>query len=277
METFFFFASKLIWALVSPDSLLMILAIGAWLAAALGKQAIARRLTSIVALCVLLIGCFPIGEWLIAPLEKRFPANVALPGNTDGIIVLGGALSPTLSSIWKQPELGGGADRLTSFRYLASLYPNAQLVFSGGSGSLTQQQYKEADSAQVLFEQMGISERAILYESESRNTVENVTNTKQLLNPTDTENWILITSAFHMPRSVGVFCQQQWRVTPYPVDHHSRTGQLLRLELNFAGNLGLLTTAMREWVGLIVYRLAGNTEQLLPGTKNFCGATERVS
>lgn len=271
MDTVFFIASKIIWGLISPDSLIVILGVSAWIAVLLNWQRISRRLLTCCALLMLLIGFFPIGEWLIAPLENRFTTNAALPSEVDGIIVLGGALSPQMSNIWQQAELGGAAERMTNFLYLARLYPNAQLVFTGGSGSVTQQEFKEAEMARILFGQLGLAERAILYESESRNTSENAKNSKLLVSPETDENWILITSAFHMPRSIGVFCQEQWSVQAYPVDHYSHKGNLLRVQFAFGENLSLLGIAIREWVGLVAYRLSGRTKQLLPNEKNNCG------
>lgn len=170
MDTLFFIASKIIWAIISPDSLIVLLGVGAWLALGIGWQRLSRRLLSACALLLVLIGCLPVGEWLIAPLENRFAANAALPAEVDGIIVLGGFLNPSRSNAWNQAELDSAADRLTGFLYLARLYPDAQLVFTGGSGSINQQEFKEAESAQFLLEQLGISNRAILFESESRNT-----------------------------------------------------------------------------------------------------------
>lgn len=274
MDTAFFITSKILWISVAPDSLLVVLGVGAWFASVIGRTRLARRLGSILAFCLIMIGCLPLGEWLIAPLENRFPANVALPANTDGVIVLGGAALPTLSNTWGQPELNAAAERLTSFYYLANLYPDAQLVFSGGNGLINEQDYKEVNTAQVLFEQIGLNDRAILFEGDSRNTVENVKNSKALLNPVAGEHWILVTSASHMPRAVGIFCQQDWKITPYPVDHQSRKGQLLRFNFNFAGNLALLKSAVREWLGLITYRALGHSDQLLPSSKSFCGITK---
>jgi uncharacterized SAM-binding protein YcdF (DUF218 family) len=268
MDTLFFLSSKFIWALLSPDSLLLIMGVGAWLATVARWHQLARRLVSIVALAAILIGFLPVGEWLLAPLENRFPSNVALPPNATGIIVLGGAISPTLSATWNQPELNDAADRLTSFAYLSSLYPNAQLVFTGGNGSMSQQDYPEADSAQILFDQLGLSDKAVLFESQSRNTIENVRNSKRLVQPKPEDAWILVTSAYHMPRSVGVFCKNAWPITPYPVDHRTLSGQLLRVNYDLSGNLSLLSTAVREWLGLIAYRASGQTSDLLPADGN---------
>ncbi len=270
MDTVFFIASKLIWTIISPASLIVILGVGAWLAMVAGWQKLSRRLLSLCALLLVTIASLPLGEWLIAPLENRFQANAALPAEVDGIIVLSGAIDPVKSDLWGQVEFGSAGERLTAFRYLAELYPGAQLVFTGGTGSLTTQEFKAADYARFLFDQLQLGERAIIYESESRNTAENASNSKVLVNPEPGQNWILITSAFHMPRSVGIFCQQQWPVHAYPVDHQSRTGELLRVQFNFAGNLNLLDIAVREWVGLTAYRITGRTDRLLAGDENNC-------
>lgn len=271
MDTVFFLASKIVWAIISPDSLIVILGVGAWLALVIGWQRLSRRLLATCAFLLLLIGSLPVGEWLIAPLENRFPANAALPTQVAGIIVLGGVIDPVRSTAWNQAQLGGAADRLTSFISLARRYPAAQLVFTGGSGSVTQQEFKEADSTQLLLQQLGAIQQAIIYESDSRNTVENAINSKRLLSPAPNSQWILITSAFHMPRSVGVFCQQDWPIIPYPVDHYSWKGNLLRVQFQFADNLNLLRIAMREWTGLIAYRITGRSAQLLPGDMSHCG------
>ena len=273
MDTVFFLASKVIWALISPDSLIVILGVSAWIAAILKWQRVSRSVLASCALLLLLIGFFPVGEWLIAPLENRFTTNAALPSEVDGIIVLGGAILPRLSNTWQQPEVNGSADRLINFLYLARLYPNAQLVFTGGSGAVSEQEFKEAEMAQILFDQLGLAQRAIIFESESHNTSENARHSKALVTPESDENWLLVTSAFHMPRSIGVFCQEQWIVHPYPVDHYSQNGNLLRLNFSFSTNLSVLRRAVKEWVGLVAYRISGKTDRLLPGRANNCAAT----
>lgn len=274
MDTLFFLVSKIGWAIISPDSLIVLLGVAAWLSLVFGWQKLSRRLLAYCAFLLLFIGFLPVGEWLISPLENRFVANAALPARVDGIVVLGGAISPRLSNVWQQAELNGSADRLSNFLYLANLYPSAQLVFTGGNGSISEQEFKAADMARVLFDQLDLAERAIIYESESRNTYENALNSKTLVSPRTEENWLLVTSGFHMPRSIGVFCAQQWALQPYPVDHYSMKDDLLRLNFDFAGNLATLGIAIREWVGLVAYRVTGKTGQFLPGDQNYCGSPE---
>jgi uncharacterized SAM-binding protein YcdF (DUF218 family) len=266
----FFWISKLAWMVISPGNLLVLLVLAGWICLGFKWHMLGRRLISLAALLMLLIAFLPLGEWLIAPLEKRFPTNPPLPEQVDGIIVLGGSVDPYLSSLWQQPQLNGSADRLAAFLDLSARYPTARQVFTGGSGSLTQQEFKEASIANDVFYQLGYVNHAVIFESESRNTYENAVNSKELLQPQPGETWILITSASHMPRSMAVFCAQDWRVLPYPVDHSSQPGNLLRIEFSMLEHLSQLDLALKEWVGLVAYRFSGRTERLLPAVDAQC-------
>lgn len=277
MDTLFFISSKLGWALLSPDTLLVILGVGAWLAMIAGWTKAARQLLATLALLLVIIGTLPVGEWLAVPLETRFPTSVALPAEADGIVVLGGAIAPELSRIWGQIEIGEAAERLLGFQYLATVFPEATLLFTGGSGSVLQQEFKEADSARLLLDQLGLGPRDILFESAARNTLENARNAKALAQPQPDEEWILITSAAHMPRAVGTFCQQGWEVTAYPVDHSTHPGQLWRLQFEPAHNLSQLRSALREWASLLAYYVSGYSGALFPGPGSNCAANGNVA
>ena len=276
MDNLFFIVSKIGWSLVSPQAWLLILGVGCWLCLLSGWQATARKMAAALALLLVLFSAIPLGELLIAPLENRFPANAALPRRADGVIVLGGAMDSISSNAWNQVQLNDNAERMTAFAYLAGLYPDAQLVFSGGSGSLVNQEFKEADWARVLMEQLGLGPRAIIYEGNSRNTYENAANSYELVSPQAGEEWVLVTSAFHMPRAVGVFCQFDWPVTPYPVDHKSRRGQTLRLNFALNGNMRSLEYALREWLGLAVYRVTGRSGRFLPSSEQQCSGNQET-
>jgi len=230
----------------------------------LKKQRIAKALLGTAAILLTLVAFLPLGKWLVTPLETRFAANPELPATIDGIILLGGVIDPVKSYIWDQPEFGGAAERYLAFSELAREYPNAKLVFTGGTGTLLDQEYKEADIALYSLESMGINRNRIEAERESRNTIENALKSKALMKPGTGENWILVTSAAHMPRSVGVFCAQDWPVIPWPVDHESSPGMQTRIAFDLAGNLSTLNTHTREWVGLVAYYITGKTSALLP-------------
>ena len=128
------------------------------------------------------------------------------------------------------------------------------------------QNEKEATVAQKFYEQIGMEASRIIFERESRNTSENALFSKALIKPAPGETWVLVTSAFHMPRSVGIFCQAGWPVIPYPVDHMTVPGGLLRVDLDLAGHLGDLNVAIKEWIGLAAYFFTGRTPSMLPET-----------
>lgn len=264
MDNLFFYISKLIWLLISPDSLLLILIVLTLVLLYLGKLKPAKKLLSSVSGILLIIAFFPIGEWILFPLENRFTTNPVLAEKVDGIIVLSGAEDPLLSSVWEQVELGAAAERDLSFLTLAHKYPKAKLVFTGGTGSIIYQDYKAADVAKSLFKQQNFDTNRIIFERESRNTYENVIYSKKLINPIKNENWILITTSWHMPRSVGIFCKAKWSVLPYPVDHQTNKDNLFRIDFDLLTNLYTLKIAIKEWLGLLAYYLSGKTNSLFP-------------
>lgn len=270
MDTLFFWASKLIWALISPDSLLLLLWLGGFALLLLGAVRYAKILLGCAAGLALAVAFFPLGEWLITPLESRFPPIARLPDQVDGIIVLGGFVDTFRSQSWQQAQSNQAAERLWAFTTLARRFPEAQLLFTGGSGALTGQTLKEADRIPALLQEAGLGSHALTLEEQSRNTYENVLFSKALVAPQPQQRWLLTTSAAHMPRSVGIFCAQRWPVLPYPVDYRSDRERLWRVELRFAEHLQDLREASREWIGLLAYYLTGKTTSILPGQSSEC-------
>src|SRR2546421_608124 len=90
--------------------------------------------------------------------------------------------------------------RLLRAVLLAHRYPNARIVFSGGSANLISNEAKEGDYAGAVFESLGIAKSRLTIERLSRNTLENAEFSKALVAPKAGERWLLVTSAFHMPR-----------------------------------------------------------------------------
>jgi uncharacterized SAM-binding protein YcdF (DUF218 family) len=265
MDSFFFWFSKLVWLIVSPDTLLLIWFGVGFLLLWLGKVVWARRLLGLLLLVMLVIGLFPVGEWLLYPLENRYPANPELD-HVDGVIVLSGAEDALSTALWDQVVLGSAAERDLVFMALARAYPAAKLVFTGGAGSMINQDYKAADVARRLFSEQGLDMSRIVFERESRNTIENAALSKALVAPEPGEKWVLITTAWHMSRSVGVFCKLGWNVVPYPVDFQTNPGHLLRIDWGFADHLENLVTAVKEWLGLAAYWMAGKVRFEAPGS-----------
>jgi uncharacterized SAM-binding protein YcdF (DUF218 family) len=263
MDSVFFFFSKVLWTLVQPDSLVVLLLLLVLWLLFRQRYALARRLLLALMIVLITLGLLPLGSWLYKPLEQRFATKPTLPANVDGIIVLGGFVNASNSAYWQQLELTGSAERGIAFAQLAHQYPTARLAMTGGSGVLLEQGSREADFVPELLQALQIDPSRVVLERESRNTIENASNTKRLLQPQPGETWVLITSASHMPRAVGVFCQQGWPVLPWPVDHHSSPANS-RPQLDLIEHFFDLNSALHEWIGLVAYHLRGATNALFP-------------
>ena len=124
---------------------------------------------------------------------------------------------------------------------------------------------KEADYAPDVFALFSVDANRILYEDQSRNTAENARLSRELAIPQDGENWVLITSAFHMPRSVGAFRKAGWKIIAYPVDFGTTGTQGVTPTFDFRGGLGRLSRALHECLGLLFYWLTDRTDSLFPG------------
>ncbi len=174
------------------------------------------------ALGLLVCGMSPLGVWLARPLEGRFPLPAADMAAPTGIIVLGGSMDQLTTAARGQPTIGAAPGRMTEAVALAGRFPEARLVFTGGSAAVLDAEGDEAAAARAVFLQLGIPPERITLERESRNTYENAVLTKAIVQPKPGERWLLVTSAWHMPRSVGIFRQAGWPVIPYPTDYETR-------------------------------------------------------
>lgn len=263
-----FLLSKLLGFVTDPPTIFLLLLLAGWLLSLsrrwlrLGRTILGITLTTILALAVV-----PVEQWVTTRLEDRFKAPDPLPDKVDGIIVLGGAINPALSEARGQVSTGGAVTRMTALVPLARRYPEARLVFSGGSGNAFDQKHREADYAEIFYRDIGFDADRIVFERDSRNTRENATLSKQAMNPQLGETWLLITSAGHMPRAVGCFRAVGWPVIPIPVDYRT-TGlsQSWWTELRFSPYAGItgLGPLIHEGLGLGLYRLMGWTDALLP-------------
>jgi uncharacterized SAM-binding protein YcdF (DUF218 family) len=219
--------------------------------------------TSIV--LFLMIGFLPVGNLLGHVLENRFPPWNPSRGAPDGIVVLGGVLDPAITRARHSPAIGGAATRLTALARLARDYPKARILFTSGDGSLLANQPAEADYVLPVLASMGVPRDRIMLENKARNTYENAVYAKAMADPKPGERWLLVTSAQHMPRAVGIFRRIGFAVEPYPVDWHTFPRFRFGLSDTFSGGLARTDDAVHEWEGLIAYRLTGRTDALLPG------------
>jgi uncharacterized SAM-binding protein YcdF (DUF218 family) len=223
-------------------------------------------LALVSAILLTVMGFGPFGSFLIGPLEARFPElgdNIEAP---VGIIVLGGSVDEELSAERGHVVFTEAAQRLTAPIALKRRFPNARLVFTGGSGRLTGSGATEAEAVRAFWRSVGLDQGDVLYEDRSRNTIENAEFTKALVQPKPGQRWLLVTSASHMPRSIGIFRKAGFPVIAYPVDFHT-TGDIWRPRVPHSTSRGILLTdlAAHEWIGLVINRLTGKSAELLPG------------
>jgi uncharacterized SAM-binding protein YcdF (DUF218 family) len=156
--------------------------------------------------------------------------------------------------------LGEAGDRYTAALELYRKHPKSIIIFTGGSGNLRDafnSNKSETALAQEFFFAQGIQPERLILETRSRNTAENAEFTLKLVQPKQDTKWILVTSAFHMPRAVRSFQTAGWRnLTAYPVDF--RTGSFKsQAGWNFERNLKNFNIMIREVIGQLVYRLTG--------------------
>jgi uncharacterized SAM-binding protein YcdF (DUF218 family) len=259
-----FVASKVFWALAQPAALLLggLLA-GTGLLFTRWRTA-GRTVLGVTAAAALALTVTPLGPWLLRPLEDRFPRPERLPARVDGIIVLGGAADAWVSQARGQPNVKASADRLIAGAMLARRYPAAKVLFTGGSARIGGGPDEAAPSRAIL-EALGVAPERLLVEDRSRNTWENARLSFPLADPAADETWLLVTSASHMPRAVGIFRRVGWRVIAYPVDYETTGDPSPPPPYSLRGGLELASIAMQEWYGLLAYRLLGRTDRLFPG------------
>jgi uncharacterized SAM-binding protein YcdF (DUF218 family) len=228
--------------------------------------ALGRKLAVTTLILLALCAFSPLGNFLLYPLESRFPAWDPSHGAPDGIIVLGGSVDTDLSAAHRTPVVAHAADRMLAPAELARKYPKARIVFTGGTANLVSTEAREADYSAPILESLGIPKDRLILERDSRNTWENAIFTKQLVSPKPGERWLLVTSAFHMPRAMGIFRKAGFDVEAYPVDWRmGERDNLFEFNHNGADGLGKTDVSVREWIGLVTYRVMGRTGELLPG------------
>ena len=262
----FVWLSKVGWFVIQPTSLIAILLIAAFVMVLAGWR---RRGLAVLGLGTLILvasAYTTLGYVLIAPLESRFVPAAEMPAWVDGIIVLGGGMDADVNTVRGGYELNRSGDRFTEALRLAELYPEARIVITGGAGVFVTGEDPEADAGARFFRAFGISTERLVLEDDARNTEENAVLTKALVEAQPGEVWLLVTSAFHMPRSVGLFRKAGFEVVPWPVDYFSTGNQRPAIKLDqLAENLSVTSIALREWAGLLVYRLTGKIDDLVPG------------
>lgn len=259
----FFYVAKTLGFLSAPSNALLLLGLVGVAASLFGYRAgFVMTTASIVGIA--LAGLSPLGNLLLIPLEERFP-----PGQDEsaptGIVVLGGSFDTVVAGSRKEIALTDAAERMTEVAELARRWPQARIAFTGGSNAILYDGATEAELAARMLESFGVARERVTLEGLSRNTVENAKFTRDLVGPKAGERWLLVTSAYHMPRAVGCFRKVGFDVDAWPVDYRTRGPEdALRPFSSVSGGLRRTDVAVREWVGLVAYWALGYVVDPLP-------------
>jgi uncharacterized SAM-binding protein YcdF (DUF218 family) len=266
----FFILSKVFGFFALPSNFIVALGLAGVVMMATRRARAGRRLAGTAIVLMALFGLAPLGKALIEPLEDRFPpwdpASDAARGDPIGIVVLGGAVDPEFVAARGTPDLNEAAERVTVVAALATRYPRARIVYSGGNARIVYSGGSEAEAAAQLIETFGVPKDRLILEDQSRNTAENAVFSFRVAAPKPGERWLLVTSGYHMPRAIGAFRKVGFDVEAYPVDYRTRGPQDLLIPFDdVASGLRRTDTASREWIGLVAYWLTGRSSELFPG------------
>ncbi len=251
----FFALSKILSAIFFPYPLLLWFTLYLILRLKRGKMRLAGLLFWGT---IYLLSINPGSSFLISRMEDRYPYKALVETTpADGIILLCGMVNP-LAPPTDRPEFLGSVDRVLAAQDLLTARKAPELIISGGSGLLSGQGESEATILSRWLIQHGVESKRIIVEANSRNTAENRDRTMELVRRYKWKSAILVTSAFHMPRSAMLFENQGIRITPFPVDYHSLRGYR-GPEAFFPTPADLLHSsyAIKEFIGIIAYKLAG--------------------
>lgn len=223
-----------------------------------------RWVVTLGAIALFAVASLPLARWLALPLEQRYaqfdPAAVAA---VDGIIVLGAGAAVT-SKVTSLPVVEATGGRLVKLMELGARYPGAVLVFTGGGNPRPNDGRTEAQMARDDLAAVRFDVSRLLLEDRSMNTYENALFTKRLVNPQPGQTWLLITSAIHMPRSLGAFRASGWEVVPVPVEYLFPRDTPFEFTFDPVRRFIALSRVTHEWIGLLAYRVLGRSDSLFP-------------
>jgi uncharacterized SAM-binding protein YcdF (DUF218 family) len=210
----------------------------------------------------LIISLTPLSRVVVMTLEDRFPRMTQVPQDTKGMILLGGSIAQKETEERGFPVYNLAGSRLLEFVALALENPHLKLVFTGTP--------MEVQAAKEVFDRFKLTQR-VTFEKESLNTYDNAYRTAALLKPKSYEKWILVTSAYHMPRAMGLFKGAGFLISAWPVDYHT-SGKVnkntLCSILDRQSWLAWRSSAL-EWAGLINNYLEGSSPFLYPSSEDF--------
>lgn len=253
----FFILSKVFWFVIAPlNVIILVLALAAFLSFTRFRRT-ARFLLVASVVVLISVGFTRLGDLPLIWLEERYQSPEPLT-EVDGIIILGGGIGTTGYHHEAPYYIGSWADRVTTGLALKQRFPNARLIYSGGSGRLAGDKGVEARAARQLVIDLYGDDRAMDIEGLSRSTWENGVETMKMIGPgADPKRWVLVTSSWHMLRAMGVYRKLGFEPVPYPTDYKAAAPTPPYLADSAVDQWDKFQLAIRELVGLAAYWATG--------------------
>ena len=258
-----FYLSKILWLIVNPFNIFIFITLFTMFLYFINFRRLSLIIYLINFIFIALISFLPIGSYLTYIIEKEFHTNTKFPQQVDGILILGGATNPLLFKEFDQISLNGSAERLVESVMIIRKFEKAKVIFSGGSGIINRSDLGHSQVAKLFYKKIGVDINKIFFEDKSRNTYENIIYSKKIAKPKKNENWLLITSAFHMKRALLIAEKNNWKLIPYAVDFKNVKEFKVIPNLNLLSNLNSFQSGLHEWLGLVSYYLMGRTDKFL--------------
>ncbi len=250
--------------IIHIDIFIIIGILSAFILSLLGHFLVTKTLLTALVLLIVFIVLLPVGYWLLVFLENRFPRLEEIPVDINGIIVLGSGFDFLVTMARKVTSYNMHIGRLIAFTEIAKKYPHCRLAFTGG-GRIKNFR-KESALAKELFDQMGLDTDKIEFETKASNTNENAQFSYELFEPKTNEKWLLITSALHMPRAVGLFRKLNWQIIPYPVDYHT-TGEFRLLSASLFFSLFAWRYSVHECTEMLINFILKESNEFIPSVE----------
>jgi uncharacterized SAM-binding protein YcdF (DUF218 family) len=246
--------------LITIDRILMILLLLGFAALYTSWWKAGRRVIFTTVAITFVTIVVPTGFQLMSFLENRFPEITEIPSDAKGIILLGGSFDLRTSAALGRPSYNMAGGRIIDFMGLINKYPHLPILFTG-AGAVANPKANESAIMKDVLVSFGVDLNRVTFEDRSKSTIENAKLSYDLIKPKAEDKWVLVTSAFHMPRSVALFRAAGWNVIPCPVDYHLQK-DISWFSPNFDLSTGLLmwSHGIREIGGMSTNYLAGRTE-----------------
>jgi uncharacterized SAM-binding protein YcdF (DUF218 family) len=244
------------WWIINIDLVFIFILFLGWIFSLLNVKKWGKRFVLFSCLGFAFFAIVPVGLWTFEDLENRFPKITSIPPHTKGMILLGGSFDPMTTRGRGETAYNLAAGRFIEFVEIAKANPHLQLAFTGTAF--------EAETAKKEFKALGLDPSSILFEGNSKDTKENAAKSRELLKPNSQDQWLLVTSAYHMARSVGLFRRAGFNVIPYPVDYHTPGDYEMWFFLGLKLNLDAWQASSREWLGMVINYLMGRSDKVYP-------------